>query len=75
MTAGSLYRLIFDGQSSYEPVLSNMVLASGQPLNVMYASTRDIGGKAFGQMILQLPEDEEARKKVLAYCSENLIYI
>ncbi len=75
MTADRLYRLIFDGQSSYEPVLSNMVLASGQPLNVMYASTRDIGGKAFGQMVLQLPDDEEARKKVLSYCAENLIYI
>ncbi len=75
MTMPSLYRLIFDGQSSYEPVLANMVLACGQPVNVMYASTRDIGGKAFGQMVLQLPDNPEARQKILDYAAENLIYM
>ncbi|MDO5537331.1 MAG: ATP-binding cassette domain-containing protein [Desulfovibrionaceae bacterium] len=75
MTVPCLYRLIFDGQSSYEPVLANLVLACGQPVNVMYASTRDLGGKAFGQMVLQLPEDPAARRKILDYAAENLIYI
>ncbi len=75
MAADRLYRLIFDGQSSYEPVLANLVLACGEPVNVMYASTRDIGGKAFGQMVLQFPEDPEAREKILRYAEENLIYI
>ena len=75
MTEDRLYRLIFDGQSSYEPVLANLVLACGQPVNVMYASTRDIGGLAFGQMVLKLPEDPEARQKILDYAAENLIYM
>ncbi len=75
MTVPSLHRLIFDGQSSYEPVLANLVLACGQPVNVMYASTRDIGGKAFGQMVLQLPDDPAARQKILDYAAENLIYM
>ncbi len=75
MTLPSLHRLIFDGQSSYEPVLANLVLACGQPVNVMYASTRDIGGKAFGQMVLQLPDDPDARRKILDYAAENLIFM
>ena len=41
----------------------------------MYASTRDIGGLAFGQMVLKLPEDPEARQKILDYAAENLIYM
>ena len=75
MVVDHLYRLIFDGQSSYEPVLANLILACGQPVNVMYASTRDIGGTAFGQMVLQFPDDPAARQKILDYAAENLIYI
>lgn len=75
MSGDSLYRLIFDGQASGEPVISNLVLACGQPVNIMYASTRDIGGTAFGQMVLQLPEDEMAKKKVLLYAREHGIFI
>ena len=41
-----------------EPVLANMILASKVPVNILYASTKDIGGTAYGQMIIQLPEDE-----------------
>ena len=33
----------------------------------MYASTRDVGGKAMGQMIIQLPEDEADAARALHY--------
>ena len=33
----------------------------------MYADTRDVNGKAFGQMILQLPEDRLQQEKVIYY--------
>ena len=35
-----------------------MVLACKVPVNILLADTHDIGGKAMGQMLLQLPEDE-----------------
>ena len=70
-----LYRLIFDGQSSFDPVVSNMVLACGKPVNIMYASTQDIGGTAFGQMVLQLPEDEESIARIQAYVKEHGLYL
>ncbi len=49
-------RIVFDGSSSYEPVVAGMVLEFGQAVNIMFADTRDIDGKAFGQMVLQLPD-------------------
>ena len=51
-------RVIFNGQESSEPIISNMVLACKVPVNILLADTHDIGGKAMGQMLLQLPEDE-----------------
>lgn len=60
-------RIIFDGRSSFEPVVSNMILATKVPINILYASTRDIGGSANGQMIIQLPENEEDAKRAINY--------
>ena len=60
-------RIIFDGRESTEPVISNLVLACKVPVNIMYAQTRDVGGTAMGQMIIQLPEDETEAKRALHY--------
>lgn len=67
-------RIIFDGNSSFEPVIANMVLESKAPVNILFADTRNIDGKAFGQMIVQLPEDNLSANRVLQYLnSRNLI--
>lgn len=60
-------RITFDGRESTEPVISNLVLACKVPINIMYAATRDIGGKAMGQMIVQLPEGETDAARVIHY--------
>lgn len=62
-----LLRIIFDGRESSEPVIANLVLACKVPVNIMYAATKDIGGKAMGQMIIQLPEEEADAKRVVSY--------
>ena len=70
----NLYRLIFNGRSSFEPVIANMVLECHCPVNIMYADTRDIGGIAFGQMVLQLPECPESRRSILEFAkSRNIL--
>ena len=61
------YRIIFDGRSSFEPVIANVVLECGCPINILYADTRNIDGSAFGQMVIQLPEDELSTNRVLNY--------
>ncbi|MCM1135805.1 MAG: ATP-binding cassette domain-containing protein [Clostridium sp.] len=60
-------RIVFTSNSSFEPVIANMVLACRMPVNILLADTRDIGGVAHGQMILQLPEDEAAAEKMVEY--------
>ena len=60
-------RIIFDGRESEEPVISNLVLACRTPVNILYAATRDLDGKAMGQMIIQLPEDETEARRVYSY--------
>ena len=60
-------RIIFDGRESSEPVIANMVLACKVPVNIMHADTRDIDGKAMGQMIIQLPEDETDAGRICNY--------
>ena len=41
----------------------------------MGADTKDIGGKAFGQMLLQLPEDNSASERIIRYLnSKNYRY-
>lgn len=68
-----IYRIVFDGRSSFEPIVSNMVLTSKMPVNILYANTKDVGGHAVGEMILQLPEDDGARNSMLAYLKNNEI--
>lgn len=60
-------RIVFDGNSSFEPVIANMVLECKAPVNIMYADTKNIDGKAFGQMVVQLPEDEALAQRMFAY--------
>ncbi|MGI6765406.1 MAG: methionine ABC transporter ATP-binding protein [Anaerovoracaceae bacterium] len=60
-------QIIFDGNSSYEPILAKTVLECKAPVNILFADTRNIDGKAFGQMIIQLPEDENLSDRVVAY--------
>ncbi len=60
-------RIIFDGRESTEPVISNLVLACKVPVNIMFAQTRDVGGTAMGQMIIQLPAEEPDADRVCHY--------
>ncbi len=61
-------RIAFDGQSSFEPVFASLILESGIKLNILGANTENIGGKAFGQMLIEMPEEQEKQdivKKIL----------
>ena len=74
-TGGRIIRLVFDGQSSFEPVVANICLECRAAVNIMGADTKDIGGKAFGQMLLQLPEDASASERIIKYLdSKNYKY-
>lgn len=64
-------RIVFNGNSSFEPVIGNMVLECKTPVNILLADTKDIGGVAHGQMILQLPGEDVTANKMIQYLKEK----
>ncbi len=64
-------RVTFDGRSAFEPVIANMILACQVPVNILYAATKEIGGQAAGQMVLQLPEREVDAMKIIHYLRDH----
>lgn len=68
-------RIVFSKNSSFEPVIGNMVLACKTPVNILLADTKDIGGVAHGQMILQLPEDVITAEKMIEYLKERKLEV
>lgn len=67
---GRFLRLIFDGSRADRPVVSEMVLSCGAPVNIVFADTRVLSGCLYGQMIVQLPEDEPTLNKMTRYLNE-----
>ena len=65
-------RIVFDGQSSFEPVFANLISELGLKLNILGANTEDIGGKAYGQLLIERP-DETNVKKVREYLDKKRI--
>ncbi|MGN1128006.1 MAG: methionine ABC transporter ATP-binding protein [Candidatus Flemingiibacterium sp.] len=66
-TGGKIIRLVFDGQASSEPIVANICLECRAAVNIMGADTKDIGGRAFGQILLQLPGDEASAGRIIKY--------
>lgn len=60
-------RIVFHENSSFEPVIANMILEYNSPVNILKADTRNIDGIAAGEMILQLPDKEEIAAKMIEY--------
>lgn len=75
MKGDHLVRIVFTENSSYEPVVANMVLKFQSPVNIMFANTRDIGGTAQGQMVLQLPDDEALRTQMIQYLKDRKLEV
>lgn len=64
-------RIVFSENSAYEPVISNAILKFNTPINILKADTRNVGGKAKGEMILGLPEDELIQGDIIRYLEER----
>jgi D-methionine transport system ATP-binding protein len=67
----NLVRLVFDGTTSYEPIISNMVISSKSPVNIIYANIQNVEGVNKGQMVLELAKEEGIRNKQLEYLIEH----
>ncbi|MGI6161960.1 MAG: methionine ABC transporter ATP-binding protein [Christensenellales bacterium] len=69
LPVGKGIRIIFEGDKAHEPIIANMVLASGAPINILSGKITRYGGKAFGQLVIALPHDAAAASAALSYLS------
>lgn len=60
-------RVAFNGGTAYQPLIASVAIDCGVKLNILGADTREIDGKAFGSMLLGLPESDAEAAKALAY--------
>ena len=60
-------RIAFNGGSSYEPLIASLAIDCGVKVNILGADTRNIDGKAFGSMLLGLPQDPAEAAKAVNY--------
>ncbi|NLW65326.1 MAG: ATP-binding cassette domain-containing protein [Clostridiales bacterium] len=60
-------RIAFNGGSSYEPLIASLAIDCGVKVNILGADTRNVGGKAFGTMLIGLPNDPDEAEKAVAY--------
>jgi D-methionine transport system ATP-binding protein len=58
-------RIVFKENTAYEPVIANVILKVQAPINILKADTKDIGGRAVGEMILGLPDDVEKQEAII----------
>ena len=63
-----IIRLVFNGSAAAgRPVIAQMAIDEGISANILYASTRFIGDKVFGRMLLGLPHESDAAERAIAY--------
>ena len=63
-----IIRLVFNGSAAAgRPVIAQMAIDEGISANILYASTRFIGDKVFGRMLLGLPRESDAAERAIAY--------
>ena len=60
-------RVAFNGGTAYQPLIASLAIDCGVKVNILGADTRNIDGKAFGTMLLGLPDDPSEAAKALQY--------
>ena len=74
MKGKRIIRIVFDGSSSNEPVIANLVLEFKAHVNILFADLKEINENSFGQMVLQLPENKDLSDKIIYYL-RNIIKV
>ncbi len=64
---GREVRIVFEGSSAYEPLIASLAIDCGVKVNILGADTRNIDGKAYGFMLIGLPENPEEAQRAMDY--------
>ena len=65
--AGPVARIAFNGNASADPIVATLAVKMGEIVSILGADTRNIDGKAFGTMLVSLPEDPARKQKIMDY--------
>ena len=60
-------RVAFNGGTAYQPLIASLAIDLGVKVNILGADTRNIEGRAFGTMLLGLPDNPNEAAKALSY--------
>ena len=69
--SGRLIRIVFNGaEAANTPIIARMASEIGIAASIVYASTKSIGGKAYGQMLLALPDKDNVVTAAIGFLTE-----
>lgn len=68
---GTRVRIVYSENSAFEPVIANMILTFREPVNILKASTKNVGGVAKGEMILEFSKGSEHIEEMKAYMKDK----
>ena len=64
---GHVARIAFNGNASADPIIASVAMDLGMKVSILGAATRNVDGKAFGTMLVSLPDDENQKKTIMDY--------
>lgn len=65
--SGAKIRIVFSENSAFEPVIANLILNFNEPVNILKADTKNVGGVAKGEMVLEFAPDCTKNKEMKQY--------
>ena len=68
---GEIVRIVFSENSAFEPVIANLRLTFHEPVNILNANTKNVGGVAKGEMILQFMSDSTNVPEMKKFLTER----
>ena len=64
-------RIIFDGGKENQPIISGLIKASGIDVNIISADIKRLNGKPYGQMLIEMPQDDMIRIKIKEFLAQE----
>lgn len=65
--SGEKIRIVFSENSAFEPVIANLILNFNESVNILKADTKNVGGVAKGEMVLEFAPDCTKNKEMKQY--------
>ena len=65
--SGEKIQIVFSENSAFEPVIANLILNFNEPVNILKADTKNVGGVAKGEMVLEFAPDCTKNKEMKQY--------